>query len=113
MTNSRVHAAVALGSVLILGAFVAFLPPVPPVSAQNHAQRICREQGITPRSEGYEYCLLHVSRAVERGEPMLAREVAHFTVDVQEACKRNGLQPQTPDFRICIDRETQSRGLWR
>ena len=61
---------------------MAFLPPVPPVSAQNHAQSIYREQGITLRNEGYEYCLLHV-----RGEPILAREVARFTVDVQEACK--------------------------
>jgi hypothetical protein len=112
MTNSRMHAAIALCSVLILSAFVAFLPPVPPVSAQSHAQRICREQGITPRSEVYEYCLLHVSRAVERGEPMFAREVARFTVDAQEACRRNGLEPQTPDFHACIDRETQSLGIW-
>jgi len=52
-----------------------------------------------------------VSRAVERGEPMLAREVARFTVDAQEACRRNGLE-QTPDFRACIDRETQSFGPW-
>ena len=113
MPNSRVHAAVALSSVLILAAFVAVLPPVPPVSAQNHAQRICREQSITPRSESYEYCLLHVSRAVEWGEPWLAQEVARFTVDTEETCRRNGLQPQTPDFRNCIDRETQSRGRWR
>lgn len=113
MTNSRVHAAIALGSVLILGAFVAFVPPVPPVSAQNHAQRICREQGITPRSEGYEYCLLHVRGALEWGEPRLAHDVARFTVDAQEACRQNGLEPQTPDFRTCIDRETQLRAWLR
>lgn len=112
MTNSRLHATVALGSVLILGAFVAFLPPVPPLSAQNHAQRICREQGITPRSEGYEYCLLHATHAVEWGEPVLARDVARFTVDAQEVCRRNGIEPQTPDFRTCIERETQS-GAWK
>ena len=34
MTNSRLHAAIALGSVLIVGAFVAFLPPIPPVSTR-------------------------------------------------------------------------------
>ena len=112
MTNSQVHAAIVLGGVLIFGAFVAFLPPVPPVSAQNHAQRICREQGITARSEAYEYCLLQATRAVEGGEPMLARAVARFAVDAQEACRRTGLEPQTPDFRTCIDRESQSRGLW-
>ena len=112
MTNSHVHAAIALGGALIVSAFVAFVPPIPPASAQSHAQRICREQGITPRSEAYEYCLLHVTRAVEWGEPMLARAVARFAVDAQEACRRNGLEPQTPDFRTCVERESQSRGLW-
>ena len=42
---------------MIVGAFVAFLPPIPPASAQSQAQRICREQGVTPSSDGYEYCL--------------------------------------------------------
>jgi hypothetical protein len=101
------------GSVLILGAFVAFLPPVPPVSAQSHAQRICREHGVIPRSEVYEDCLVHATRAVEWGEPMLARDVARLTVDAQEVCARNGLAPQTPDFCACIDRETQLRGFLR
>ena len=45
------HAAIALGSALIVSAFVAFLPPIPPATAQSQAQRICREQGIAIRSE--------------------------------------------------------------
>jgi hypothetical protein len=57
MTNSRLHALIALGGVLIVGAFVAFLPPIPPVSAQGHAQRICREEGISQASEHHEICL--------------------------------------------------------
>ena len=35
MTNSRMHATIALGGVLIAGAFVAFLPPIPPATAQS------------------------------------------------------------------------------
>ncbi len=64
MTNSRIHAAIALGSAMMVGAFVAFLPPVPPASAQSQAQRICREQGISPRCDGYEYCLSQATRAL-------------------------------------------------
>ena len=48
MTNSRSHAAIALGSVLIVGAFVAFLPSVLPASERSHADRICREEGVSP-----------------------------------------------------------------
>jgi hypothetical protein len=111
MTNSRMHAALALGSALIVGAFVAFLPPVPPASAQSHAQRICREQGISPRSDGYEYCLSQATRALQWGEPALARSFARVTVDAREACLGSGLQPQTAGFSACIDRETYARGL--
>ena len=111
MTNSRLHAAIALGSVLIVGAFVAFLPPVPPVSAQGHAQRICREEGISPNSEVHEICLSQTIGALERGELRLARSFARVAVDAQEACLRSGLQPQTESFRTCIDRESYARGL--
>ena len=68
MTNSRLHAAIALVSVLIVGAFVAFLPPVPPVSTAGHAQRICREEGISPDSEVHGICLSQTIGALERGE---------------------------------------------
>lgn len=70
MTNSRVHAAIALGGALIVGAFVAFVPPIPPASAQSHAQRICREQGISPQSDGYEYCLSQATRAYTGASPV-------------------------------------------
>ena len=111
MTNSRVHAALALGSVLFVGAFVAFLPPVPPASAQSQAQRICREQGITPQSEGHEYCVSQTTRAIEWGEPALARSFARVAVDARESCLGSGLQPATTGFRTCMDRETYARGL--
>ena len=80
-------------SVLILGAFVAFLPPIPPVSAEGHAQRICREEGISLNSEVHKNCLSQTIGALERGELQLARGFARVAVDPQEACLRSGLQP--------------------
>lgn len=76
MTNSKIHAALAIGCLVAFGAFVAFLPPVPPASAQSQAERICREQGVKINTEGYEYCLSQATRAVEWGEPALARSFA-------------------------------------
>lgn len=111
MTNSRIHATIALGALVIVGAFAAFLPPVPPASAQSHAQRICREQGIAPGSEGHEYCLSQATRAIEWGEPKLAHSYARVTVDAREACLSYGLQPRTSGFQACIDKEAYARGL--
>ena len=111
MTNSRLHASIALGGVLIVGAFVAFLSPIPPVSAQGHAQRICREEGISPDSEVHDICLAQTIGALERGELRLTRAFARVAVNAQEACLRSGLQPQTENFRACTDRESYARGL--
>lgn len=111
MTNSRIHAAIALGSALAAVAFVAFLPPVPPASAQSQAQRICREQGMAPKTDGYEYCLSQATRALEWGEPRLAHSFARVAADSREACLGYGFQPETSGFRTCIDRETYARGL--
>jgi hypothetical protein len=111
MTNSRLHAAIALGSVLIVGALVAFLSPVPPASAKSQALRICREEGISSNSEVLEICLSQTIRALERAEFRLARSFAHVAVAAQEACLRSGLQPQTESFRACTDRESYGRGL--
>ena len=110
-TNSKIHAALAIGCLLAFGAFVAFLPPVPPASAQSQAERICREQGVKLNTEGYEYCLSQATRAVEWGEPALARSFARVAVESREACLSYGLKPQTPGFKACIDKETTARGL--
>ena len=111
MTNSRQHAAIALGSALIIGTFVAFLPPVPPASAQSQAARICREQGVSPKGDGYEYCLSQATRAIEWGEPGLARDFARVSVQSRDACAREGLKPGSSGFEACIDRETYARGM--
>ena len=51
MTHSQMHAGIAIGATVLVGALIAFLPPVPPASAQSHAQRICREEGVKPTTE--------------------------------------------------------------
>ena len=110
-TNSKIHAALALGTTIVLGAFVAFLPPVPPASAQSHAERICREQGVKLNTEGYEYCLSQATRALEWGEPRMARSFARITVEARDACLGYGLKPLTSGFQACMGKETQARGL--
>jgi len=110
MSNSRVHAAIAFSGAFIVGAFVAFVPPIPPASAESQAQRICREQGISPRGDGYEYCLSQATRALYWGEPGLARSFARVTASAREACLGYGLQPQTAGFLTCFERETYARG---
>ena len=111
MSNSKIHAALALGSAIAFGAFVVFLPPVPPASAQSQAERICREQGVKLKTEGYEYCLSQATRALEWGEPRMARSFARVAVEAREACLGYGLKPQTSGFQTCMDKETQARGL--
>ncbi len=111
MINSHKYAAIALGSVLVVGAFVAFLPPVPPASAQSQAQRICREEGVKPKTDVYEYCLSQATRALEWGEPRMARSFARVAADARDACLASGLREQTPALKACIDKETSARAL--
>jgi hypothetical protein len=111
MTNSRFHAAIALSSVLLVGVFVAFLPPIPPASAQSQAQRICREQGIKPGMAGYEYCVSQTTRALEWGEPELAYTFARITANSRDACLGYGLQQRTSGLHSCIDKEATARAI--
>jgi hypothetical protein len=62
MSSSLLHAAIALGSVLIVGAFVAFLPSILPASERSQANRICRDEGISQASELHEICLAQTIR---------------------------------------------------
>src|SRR5215470_9318073 len=87
------HATIALGSALIVGAFVAFLPAIPPASAQSQAQRICREQGVKPNSDAYEYCLAQVA------------------ADARNACLSYGLRERTAGLQACIDKEATARTM--
>jgi hypothetical protein len=111
MTHSQMHAGIAIGATVLAGLAIAFLPPVPPASAQNQAQRICREEGVKQKTETYEYCLSQATRALEWGEPTLARGFARVAIEARDACLGYGLQPQTDGFKACLDKETAARGL--
>lgn len=80
-------------------------------SALSHAQRICREQGVTAESDGYEYCIAPSIRAVESGAPYRANYFARVTIEAREFCVGSGVQTDTNGFRACMDRETYARGF--
>jgi len=111
MTHSQMHAGMAFGTIAVLAAVAFLAPPVPPASAEVQASRICREQGIKPASAGYEYCLLQAERAIEWGEPEIARAYARVTSDARDACQAYGLDPATAGHRDCMERETKARSL--
>lgn len=111
MTRNQLNAGFALGSTLLVAAIAAFAPPIPPVSAQTHAERICREQGLKPTSEGHEYCLSQATRALEWGKPEIAYTMARVTADARDACRDYGLVPATSGYKACMDRETHARRL--
>ena len=111
ITNSRLHAALALGGTLVIAGFVAFVPPVPPASAQSHAQRLCREQGVPPNAEAYDYCVGRATNAIAAGEPATAHLFARVAVQSQEACLREGHEPRSEGFEHCLQRETKARSL--
>lgn len=109
MTRSQLHAGLALGSMLLIAGVVSLAPAVPPASAESEAERICRGQGITAISPGYEYCLSQATRAIEWGEPEIAYAMARVTADSRDACMGYGLQPATSDFLACLEHETFAR----
>ena len=109
MTRSQLHAGIAVGSAVLAAALMAFLRPFPPESAQSQSRRICREQGVNPGSAVYEYCLSQATRALEWGEPRMARTFAQVAADASEACLSYGLHEQTAGLKACIDKETSAR----
>ena len=111
MTHSQINAGMAFGCIAVLAAVAFLAPPVPPASAEVQAARICREQGVKPASEGYEYCLMQAERAIEWGEPEMARAYARVTAEARDACQTYGLDPASGGYRECMDRETKARSL--
>ncbi len=105
------HAAIALGSALIVGASSPSCHPCRQLR-RRAIPRYLPGAGCLARSDGYEFCLsqgdarLAMGRAFAR-PPAFAR----VTVEAREACLGYGLQPQTAGFSACIDRETYARGL--
>lgn len=111
MTRSQIHAGIALGTIAILAGVALLSPAVPPASAEAQAARICREQGAKSSLAGYDYCLMQAERAIEWGEPEIARAYARVTVESREACQAYGLEPASGGYRNCFDRETKARSL--
>ena len=112
MTRSQIHASIALGCTLALAVVAAIIvPPVPSVSAAEHAERICRGNDIRPNSVGYEYCMSQAVQALDGGEPEMAYMLGRVAAAAREACQSSGLQPQSTAFQACFDRETQARRL--
>jgi hypothetical protein len=75
------------------------------------ASRICREQGVTASHADYDYCLMKAERAIEWGEPEMARAFARVTAEARQACQSHGLDPASSGYRSCFDRETKARTL--
>jgi hypothetical protein len=111
VTRSQIHAGIAFGSILVLASVAVLAPAVPPASAEMQASRICREQGITTASAGYDICLWQAEKALEGGEPEIARALARVTAEAREACRSRGLEATTGDYRVCMERETKVRSL--
>ena len=111
MTHSQFHASLAFGTVVVLATVALIAPPVPPASAEVQAARICREESVKPASPNYDYCLKQAERAIEWGEPQIARAYARAAAEAKETCQAYGLQPTSSGYQACLDRETKARNL--
>lgn len=111
MTRPQLHAGLAFGTTLVVAAVVSMMPPVPSASAEGNAERICRAQGVVANMDGYEYCLSQATRALEWGEPEIARTMARVTADARDACLEYGMQPATSGYKACLEREIHARRL--
>jgi len=111
MTHSQTHASIAFASIVVLATIALVAPPVPPASAEVQASRICREQGVKPATAGYDYCLMQAERALEWGEPAMARAYARVAAESRESCQASGLEPTSSGYNACMERETKARSL--
>lgn len=111
VTHSQFHASLAFGTIVVLATVALLAPPVPPASAEVQAARICREEGVKPASPNYDTCLMQTGRAIEWGDPRIARAYARAASEAMEACQAYGLEPTGSGYRSCLDRETRARNL--
>lgn len=99
MNRTRFFAALMLGTVIAAASAYAAQP-----GAQSRAEQKCTEHGVQPRTDGWELCLSHVTRAYEWGEQTLANQLARAAADAREDCLEKGLRPSTSSYRACIGR---------
>ena len=105
-----VPAAVAIAAFAV-GATALSAPPYQPSGAQKQAESTCLAQNMKPGAPAWELCLSHVTRAYEWDEPALALQLAHAAGSARATCRDNGLLPDSPDYRSCIDREIQAQSM--
>ena len=107
MIRFRSVAAIAVGSLLAAAAVYA-AQPYPP-SAQDRAEKTCRDYGVTPNSSIWELCLSHVTRAYEWDEPALAQQLANTAGNARESCRDLGYDAESWGYRACVSREMEAR----
>jgi hypothetical protein len=54
---------------------------------------------------------MQAERAIEWGEPEMARAYARVAAEARDACQAYGLDPASGGYRECMDRETKARSL--
>jgi hypothetical protein len=99
MNRTRFFAVLVVGAVAAAASAYAAQP-----IAQGRAEQKCAEHGVQPRSDGWELCLSHVTRAFEWGEQTLANQLARAAGDARQDCLEKGLRPSTSSYRTCISR---------
>ncbi|MBS0221880.1 MAG: hypothetical protein JSR91_14175 [Proteobacteria bacterium] len=107
MIRFRSVAAIAAGSLLAAAAVYAAQPYSS--SAQDRAEKTCRDYGVTPNSSIWELCLSHVTRAYEWDEPALARQLANTAGNAQGSCRDQGYDTGSSGYRACVNREMEAR----
>lgn len=76
-------------------------------NAQGQAARICYEQGLPTGSVAFDACVAGATRAIESGQPQLARAQARTAADADGTCRSYGIEPQTLGYRHCLATELQ------
>jgi hypothetical protein len=78
--------------------------------AQGQAARICYEQGLPTNSAAFDACVASATRAIESGQPNLARSQARTAADADGVCRGYGIDPNTLGYRHCLAAELQRGG---
>jgi hypothetical protein len=99
MSRTGFFATLLVGAVAVAASAYAAQP-----LSQSRAEQKCAEHGVQPRTDGWELCLSHVTRAYEWGEQTLANQLARAAGDARQDCLDKGLRPSTSSYRACIGR---------
>ena len=79
-------------------------------TTQGQAARLCYEQGLPTGSPAFDACVASAARALEDGQPHLARAQARGTANADGTCRSYGIEPNTLGYRHCLANEMQRVG---